>query len=273
MSVRRAGLFAAASLTATVGAFLVPLAPAGAQATASVTAVHGLFSDGNVDVYVDDALVASDVVYAAQLDLGDLDAGTYNVKMCAAAAAPLATITACADNAQPSVGPNPGTDVTFAAGASYTLLLTYMPIGDIGRPGALVIEESVICAEPGLARLQVFNASPTIDPATFTFTGVEPAVFGPNQGSVHIPDVAPNPAAQLVVADGGTQIYADAAPITALVNTFAILVDTQDDSDFEQDVLTRVIPLTACDVPPPTTVPVPPTTVRPAPIVTPRFAG
>ena len=116
-------------------------AGAGAGATTDVNVLHGLGAnagDNPVDVYVGatDAttwdLAVADVGFTEFPNLGFLAAGGYNVLLCEAVPAPLATIEGCSDNETPAVNGNFGTNVDIPAVPSVTLVAAY----DGGAGGA-----------------------------------------------------------------------------------------------------------------------------------------
>lgn len=280
MPFRRQVLTGVGAAAVAATSFLLPAGPAEAQATAHVTALHGLGPTPNaVDVFVNDALAISDFQYAEQFLLGDLTAGTYNIKMCTAVTNPPATWSgACPVEPDPdtdapaiSVGPNTGTDLTLVAGESYTLVAAFAPTGTaIGRPTVVAVSEDTTCVDAGLARIQVANAAAFLSPARIAIAGVTSvASLEGGDSQILIPDPAPLTDSDIIVTDSSEvqQTTEADADFPAGVNTLKVLVgNPQQDAAYA--LLTRSIPLATCVVPPPTTVP-----VIPPPVVQPRFTG
>jgi hypothetical protein len=263
---------------------LLPTSLAGAGAApVSVSFLAGLGDnpgDNPVDVYLGETdatewdLVLADQGFADFSEIGDLAAGGYNVLLCDAVPAPLATIEGCSDNEAPAVNGNFGTNVTLPAVASVTLVGAYAGAGGaIGRPTVVGFENDLSCVEPGTGRMSI-NAAGA---ATGNW-----AVDGVDEGTVDFGEalVADLPADAYDVAYFGADFSAsiDGLELDAATLLSVYFVgNPQQDAPFQLVPISLDVPL--CDQPTTTTTVGPTTTtVRPAPaavatVAQPRFTG
>jgi Domain of unknown function (DUF4397) len=262
-----------------------PTSGAGVSAT-TVNLLHGVGpGPDTVDVYVAPGvgpsewdLLADDVDYTDFLNTGDADAGDYNFLVCTAVAAPLDTITGCADNGASSVNGNFGTDVTIPAVDSVTVVIAYAGLDEAvaGRPTVVVFEDDLDCvATDETGRLAINHAAALSD--------VNVLVDGTEEFS----DVAFGEGGDLDLAAGSydveitnssddSSVVDDSATVEGATSTVLYAVgNPQFDAPFE--LLAVNFPLDGCDQPTTTTTtapaPLPVTPNAPVQAVTPAFTG
>jgi hypothetical protein len=148
--MKRLGL--AVAIVAALSIVNPAVAGAGTVPGSDVYLVHGIGEvpgTNPVDVYArasggtDFNLLLEGFAYADIV--GDtVPAGDYDVLLCAASAAPAATIASCADNAQPAINGNFGSPVTVPADSTVAMFAGF---GDLGRPEVLAFVLDVSCVE------------------------------------------------------------------------------------------------------------------------------
>jgi len=277
-------LSGAAALIA-AGAIVLPMSPASAADQVKVSVMHGIAIDPTlnpeesgienaingqltaVDVYVNDELAIADFLYGEEVDLGSVDVGTINVKMCVAQANPPVTIIECTGVA--SIGPNTGTDLTFTAGNGYTVVAAYSPVAPEGRPTVLAFPHATTCIAAGRSRLQLDHAAAFVGVVDVNVTGFSPfAGLDPGGSAASIGDVAPQTNATIAMTDAvaAPVVTETGVALNANVLTEKILVGNAGDGNGPYALLTRVVPLTGCPV-------VVTTTTTAPPVVNPTFTG
>jgi hypothetical protein len=276
--IRSLGRLAVGAAIATATLTVIPMASSQAAGTSKVNVLHGLkpmSGDAAVDVYLGakDAtswnLGFSNFLYGQNKDLGDVAAGDINVLLCAHAANPLPTIAGCADNSQPAVNSNAGTNLTVPDGKNVTLVAAY-GTEPAGRPTVLAFDNDVSCvANATTGRLSAAHAAyaPPVDilvDGTDTFTNVSPG----GQGNKDVPPGAYDVAVELT--DGTPVISEPDVAVAGAQVTKAFVVGSQGlDANEPFDVLVLTRPLEICPAPTTTTT----TTAPPPPAVTPAFTG
>jgi len=127
-------------LLTSISLVLLLTLPAAAADEASVRVVHASPDAPNVDVWLDGAIVLTDVPFTAVSDYLTVPAGDHNVQVTATG----------------STEPVIDADVTLTAGTSYTVAATGL-VADIA---ATVLVDDRTPAD-GQAKLRVFHASPS----------------------------------------------------------------------------------------------------------------
>ncbi len=279
-------LSGAAALIA-AGTIVLPMSPAAAVDQVKVSVMHGIAIDsalnpdqkgvGNaingqltaVDVYVNGDLAIADFLYGEEVDLGSVDVGTINVKMCVAQPNPPTTIVQCVDVS--SVGPNTGTDLNLTAGSGYTLVAAYNPLAPEGRPTVLSFPHDTACIAAGRSRLQLDHAAAWVGVVDVNVTGFSPFMgLDPGGAAQSIGDVPPQTNATIAMTDSAAApvVTETGVAFNANVLTEKILVGDANEGNGPYALLTRIVPLTGCPVP--TTIS---TTTTRAPVVNPTFTG
>jgi hypothetical protein len=259
---------------------------AGATETV-VNLLHGIGTGPNpVDVYIGEGalptewdLLAEDVQYGDYLDVGAFAPGGYNVLVCTAVAAPLDTITACADNATSSVNGNSGNAGEIPSAESATMLISFGgPDTDApGRPLVSVWEDNLTCVDPGVGRLALNHAA-----ASFPDPTEDMPVNGLVDGEIESDEMVWGDSGELdlderdyeveflLAADDSLLADDPAVPVVSLQSTTAWLVGNPE-LQSEYAVLVTQLELEACPVT--TTVPAPVTPAAPVQTARPTFTG
>jgi len=251
-----------------------PVTATQAAGNATVTFVQGVGpAPMPVDVYIDDALEATNIAFGATSPL-TLAEGSHTVKICNHNAAPPDPLVGLCPSG--GVNQNSGDTVSVVGGSNYTLVAAYAPSGTTqGRPVALLFQDDLSCTSATRARMDMYHAAAfagDIDGSYGTeqiFSDVPPAGVGRASGNPKTEDL------RITRSSDSTVLVDQAAVATAAQQlTIKILVGNPQ-QEAAYTLITRQIPLTGCPATTTTTV-IPSTsttsTVRVV-TVTPRFTG